>query len=75
MSDVRKTLDEWLDVCWGAFKKRDECENERCSKTKELGEWGRCYSECEEEVIRELMSKYGMSRETAEFCVNIGYCD
>jgi len=75
MSDVRKTLDEWLDVCWDAFNERDKCEEERCSKIKELSEWGRCTNECEEEVIKELMGKYGMDRGTAEFCVNIGYCD
>ncbi|MFP3214664.1 MAG: hypothetical protein RXR18_05625 [Nitrososphaeria archaeon] len=75
MSDVRKTLDEWLDVCWDAFQRRRKCDKERCSKIKELSEWGRCTNECEEEIIKELMGKYGMDRETAEFCVNIGYCD
>jgi len=70
-----KTLDRWLDVCWGAFNEFRECREERCSGTKGLSEWARCYNECEEEVIKELMGKYGMSRDTAEFCVNIGYCD
>jgi len=75
VSDVRKTLDEWLDVCWGAFNEFRECREERCSKIKELSEWARCTNECEEEIIRKLMGKYGMDRGTAEFCVNIGYCD
>jgi hypothetical protein len=75
MSDVRKTLDDWLDVCWDAFDERHKCEEERCYKIKDSNERWRCYDECEEEVIKELMSRYGMSRGTAEFCVNIGYCD
>jgi len=75
MSDVRKTLDEWLDVCWGAFNERRKCDDECYDKIKERNERFRCYNKCEEEVIKELMSKYGMSRGTAEFCVNIGYCD
>jgi len=75
MGSVRKTLDEWLVVCWDAFERRRKCDEERCGGVKETSEWGRCYNECEEEVIKELISKYKMSRETAEFCVNIGYCD
>jgi hypothetical protein len=75
MSECPGSLDRWLDVCWDAFNERGKCEEERCSKIKELGEWGRCTNECEEEVIEKLMGKYGMDRETAEFCVNIGYCD
>jgi len=75
MGSVRKTLDEWLVVCWGAFNEFRECREKRCSETKKLSEWAGCTNECEEEVIKELMSRYGMSRETAEFCVNIGYCD
>ena len=75
MSDCPGSLDRWLDVCWGAFDEFRKCREERCSGTKELSEWARCYNECEEEVIKKLASKYGMSRETAEFCVNIGYCD
>jgi len=70
-----KTLDDWLDVCWGAFNERDKCEDECYDKIKERNERFKCYDECEEKVIKELMSKYGMSRGTAEFCVNIGYCD
>jgi len=70
-----KTLDDWLDVCWGAFNERHKCEDECYDKIKERNERFKCYDECEEKVIKELMSKYGMSRGTAEFCVNIGYCD
>ena len=70
-----KTFDEWLDVCWSAFNERRRCEDECYDKIKERSERFRCYDECEEKVIKELMSKYGMSRGTAEFCVNIGYCD
>jgi len=75
MSECPGSLDRWLDVCWSAFDKFRECREKRCSGTKELSEWARCYNECEEEIIKELMSKYGMDRGTAEFCVNIGYCD
>jgi len=45
MSDVRKTLDEWLDVCWDAFNEFRECREKRCSETKELSEWARCYND------------------------------
>jgi hypothetical protein len=75
MSDVRKTLDEWLDVCWDAFNEYRKCSEERCSEIKETRMWAKCDNKCEGEVIGKLMSKYGMDRNTAEFCVNIGYCD
>jgi len=75
MSDVRKTLDEWLDVCWDAFNEYRKCREKRCSEIKETRMWAKCDNKCEGEVIGKLMSKYGMSRGTAEFCVNIGYCD
>jgi hypothetical protein len=75
MSDVCKTLDEWLDVCLDAFNERHKCKDECYDKIKERNERFKCYDECEEKVIKELMGKYGMDRGTAEFCVNIGYCD